>query len=159
MLRCEQHQGVSAVCSARRHSSENLHFDLAFDCRISMRSPITAIIVNAYLFLPLRLKRNTLLNPDGLLESVGINVEHQKASWFGSCRGQLAEPCSWFFSVGGTSIGPVPECSLGVIVQTLEANLAQVVFQPKSSDHRQCLIVPVERLCTPGHCGDDAGST
>ena len=49
-----------------------------------------------------------------------------------------------------TTIGTVTECSMGIVVQRLETNLIQVVFQQKSGGATECIIVPLEALCIRG---------
>ena len=58
---------------------------------------------------------------------------------------ECKRPSAWDLSLDGMqhlvpgglvladrAINSIPECSLGVVVQTLEAHLVQVVFPPKS---------------------------
>ena len=43
----------------------------------------------------------------------------------------------------------IPKRSMWIVVQLLEARLAQVVFHPRLLGAPQCAIVPIERLCVP----------
>jgi len=82
---------------------------------------------------------------------------------YGHTISKMQRPSSWDLSLdrphsvvpgslvlADCAISSLPECSLGIVVQSLEAHLVQVVFEPKSGGAVQCLIVPLEFLCIPG---------
>jgi len=48
----------------------------------------------------------------------------------------------------------VPERSLGIVAQVLEASLVQVVFKSFEHGSLHCIVVPIERLCTPARDND-----
>ena len=81
---------------------------------------------------------------------------------YGHTTSYLKQPSSWNLAIddirypkpgalvlADCPIGSIPGCSLGVVVQLLEAHLLQVVFEPKSGGERQCLVIPLECICVP----------
>ena len=98
---------------------------------------------------------NTLSTPPELTAKRAV-------SKFGYRISEVRRPSSWDLALdnvgslklGGLvlanrSIGSIPECSLGIVVQMMEAHLVQVIFQPKQGGAQQCLLVPMEFLAYP----------
>jgi hypothetical protein len=109
--------------------------------------------------------------PPNILPTPPVLTAKRAVRKFGHTLDEFRRPSSWDLALDSidcllpgslvlsdVSIGAIPECSVGVFVEMQEAYLAQVVFEPKSGGSKQCLVVPLECLCTPGQAHDNIDS-